>query len=220
VSVARPRCGVAGAPIDCLGVWIVVACHPGRSATRFPVVAFPRIVTWLTRAGNGEGPPQFLARVGVIRNDVTAHAELATGTADDHLAVDDQGHQGQILPLLVVLNLGIPDHFAGLGLERDHMVVRRGEVHLVLPQPHAAVGRVQLKEVSGSWRLYRQYSSPVLALSAITCPAGVATNITPLLMIGGASCPSTTPVENVHTGTRLFTFEVLIWSSGLYPWPS
>ena len=24
----------------------------------------------------------------------------------------------------------------------------------------------------------------------------------------------------VHTGTRPFTFEVLIWSSGLYPWPS
>src|SRR6185436_11560327 len=147
MSVARPRCGVAGAPIDCLGVWIVVACHPGRSATRFPVVAFPRIVTWFTRAGNGEGPPQFLARVGIKGNDVAAHAEFATGTADDHLAVDDQGHQGQILPLLVVLNLGIPDHFAGLGLERDHMIVRRGEVHLVLPQPHAAVGRVQLKEV-------------------------------------------------------------------------
>ena len=56
----------------------------------------------------------------------------------------------------------------------------------------------------GSSRLYRQYSSPVLALSAITCPIGVATNITPLLMIGGPSCPSTTPVEKVHTGYEIF----------------
>jgi hypothetical protein len=54
-----------------------------------------------------------------------------------------------------------------------------------------------------------------LALSAITCPIGVATNITPLLTIGGASWPSITPVEKVHTGVRFFTFEVVIWSSGL-----
>src|SRR6185295_20131319 len=105
MSVARPRCGVAGAPIDCLGVWIVVARHPGGSATRFPVVTFPGFVTWLARAGNGEGPPQFLARVRIIGNDITAHAEFATGTADDHLAVDNQGHQRQILSLLVILNL-------------------------------------------------------------------------------------------------------------------
>ena len=158
MSVARPGCGVAGAPIDCLGVWIVVACHPGRSSTRFPVVALPRFVTWLTRAGNGESPPQFLARVGIIGNDITAHAKLAAGTADDHLAVDDQRHQGQILPLLVVLNLGIPDHFAGLGIERYQMVVRRGEVQLILPKSHAAAGRVQLKEVFGKLA----FVSPVL----------------------------------------------------------
>ena len=63
---------------------------------------------------------------------------------------------------------------------------------------------------SGSCRLFLQYFSPVFALSAITCPIGVATNITPLLMMGGASWPSTMPVEKVHTGVRLFTFEVLI----------
>ena len=44
---------------------------------------------------------------------------------------------------------------------------------------------------------------------------GVVTNIAPLLTIGGASWPSMTPVEKVHTGVRFLTLEVLICSSGL-----
>ncbi len=39
--------------------------------------------------------------------------------------------------------------------------------------------------------------------------------MTPLLTIGGASWPESTPVETLHTGTRFLTFEVLIWLSGL-----
>src|SRR5882672_609401 len=66
VSVARPRCGVADAPIDCLEVWIVGTRHPGRSAARFPVVASPGVVARLALAGDGEGPPQLLARVGIV----------------------------------------------------------------------------------------------------------------------------------------------------------
>ena len=158
MRLARPGRGIAGAPIDRPGLGIVVAGHPGRCAARFPVVAAPRFVAGLARAGNGEGPPQFLAGIGIVGNDIAAHAELAAGTADDHLAVDDQRHQRQILPLLVVLNLGVPDHFAGLGIERDQMVVGGGEVHLVLPQSHAAVGRMQLKEILGKLALV----SPVL----------------------------------------------------------
>src|SRR5260221_14454474 len=76
VGITRPRCGVADAPINCLGVWIVVACHPGRSAARFPVVAFPCVVAWLALARDGEGPPQLLAAIGVERDDVTTAAEF------------------------------------------------------------------------------------------------------------------------------------------------
>jgi len=44
---------------------------------------------------------------------------------------------------------------------------------------------------------------------------GVATNITPLLTIGGAWWPSTCPVCKVHTGFNRPTFSVVIWDSGL-----
>src|SRR5207245_6256424 len=124
----------ADAPIDCLGVDIVSTCHPGRSAARFPVVASPGVVTWLTFAGDGEGPPQFLAGVGIVGNDVTTHAELTAGTADDHLSINNQRHQSQLLTLLVVLDCGIPGDLTGLGIERDHMVGGRAPLQVVLPQ--------------------------------------------------------------------------------------
>src|ERR1700733_1677262 len=75
----RPGGRVAGTPINCLGVFIVGARHPGGRATRFPVVTPPCVMAWLTFAGGGEGPPQFLAVIGVERNDVTPDAEFAAG---------------------------------------------------------------------------------------------------------------------------------------------
>src|ERR1700722_14444614 len=85
---ARPRRGIAGAPIDRLGVLVVGAGHPGGCAAGFPVVAAPGVVARFALAGNGEGPPQFLAVIGIERDDITPHAEFATGTADDNLAVN------------------------------------------------------------------------------------------------------------------------------------
>src|SRR6202022_571052 len=86
VGIARPRCSVADAPINCLGVRIVIACHPGRSAARFPVVAFPGVVARLALARGGEGPPQLLAAIGIERDNVTTDPEFTPGTADDPLA--------------------------------------------------------------------------------------------------------------------------------------
>src|SRR5690348_15143651 len=70
----RPRCGIADAPVDGLAVLVVSAGHPGRAAARLPVVALPRIMAGLARAGNGEGPPQLLAAIGIKRDDVAANA--------------------------------------------------------------------------------------------------------------------------------------------------
>src|SRR4029077_20603802 len=84
VNVAWPRCGVANAPIDGLGVRVVIAGHPGRSAAGFPVVAAPGVVAGLTLAVYGEVPPQLLAVIGIKRNDIAADAEFAARTADDN----------------------------------------------------------------------------------------------------------------------------------------
>src|SRR5215469_7909631 len=110
VGVSGPGRGVADAPIDGLRVLVVVAGHPGGAATLLPIIAAPRFMAGFTLAGNGEGTPQFLAVIGIERRDVAAYAELAAGAADEHLAVDHERHQSEILTLLVVLNLGIPEH--------------------------------------------------------------------------------------------------------------
>ena len=69
--------------------------------------------------------------------------------------VDRAERRRRPLPMedLVPRRRVLPDHFAGFGIERYQMIVRRGEIQLVLPQSHAAVGRVQLKEVFGKLAL-------------------------------------------------------------------
>src|ERR1700759_595511 len=94
MSRPGPGCGVADAPIDGLGVLVVSAGHPGGTTTRFPVVAAPRVMARLTLARNSEGPPKFLAIVGVKRNDITPDTEFAAGPTDDNFSVHYQGHQG------------------------------------------------------------------------------------------------------------------------------
>src|SRR6185503_1692790 len=60
---------------------------------------------------------------------------------------------------------------------------------------------------------------PAFASTAITWFPGVATNITPLFTIGGASWPLGMPVVITHTGCNLFTLPVVICLRGLWPQP-
>jgi hypothetical protein len=60
---------------------------------------------------------------------------------------------------------------------------------------------------------------PAFASSAITWLPGVATNITPLLTMGGASWPLGMFVENTHAGCSRATFAAVICFSGLCPQP-
>src|ERR1700747_1003120 len=99
MQFSRPWVGIAYPRIGGLGVLVVGPGHPGRSATGLPIVALPRVVARFTLAWDGEGPPQLPAAIGVECSDVAAHSELAAGTTDDDLAVDDERHQGHILPL-------------------------------------------------------------------------------------------------------------------------
>src|SRR5580700_8440967 len=83
VGSTRPGRGIADAPVNGLGVLVVITGHPGGSAARLPVVAAPRVMTGFALAGDGEGPPQFLAVTGVKRDDVAPHAKFAARATDD-----------------------------------------------------------------------------------------------------------------------------------------
>src|SRR5262245_54293151 len=102
MQVTGPGCGVADSTVDEVQGGIIIAGHPGRAATVLPVVALPSFVTGLARPGNGEGAPQLLAIIGVVRDDVAAYAIFAARAADKDFAVDDERHQRQILPLQVI----------------------------------------------------------------------------------------------------------------------
>jgi len=51
------------------------------SAARLPVVAAPSLAARLARGRDSEGAPQFLAAVGIVGDDIAAHAELTAGAA-------------------------------------------------------------------------------------------------------------------------------------------
>src|SRR6266404_478750 len=133
MSRARPWGRIAYAPIDCLGVLVVISGHPSRATAGLPIVTAPSLAAGLAERGNSEGAPQLFAAGRIIRYDVSPNAEFTTGTADNHLSVDHQGHQRQIFALLVVLHLRIPEDFARLRFKRDDVIIGCCEVDLVIP---------------------------------------------------------------------------------------
>ena len=147
--VAHPRSAVAGSEVGEVGFRIVVAGDPDRSAAGLPLLAAgrPGVAAGFARRRNGEGPPQRLAGVHVVRRDEAAHAELAARGADQHLAVGDERRQRDVIALAVVLDDRRPDLAAGLHVERDEHRLRPREQHLVTVERDAAAGRVQVDHV-------------------------------------------------------------------------
>ena len=148
--VAHPGTAIAGAPEGQFGVRIIHPGDPNGRPTGLPLVAFrPGLTARLARRRHHEGLPQFLARLGVIGGDETAHTEFAARGAQDHLAIDDQRRQRHVIAVRVVLDRGGPDLLAGLGIQRDKRRIHRGEIDFVAPQPDAPAGGMQLQHVVG-----------------------------------------------------------------------
>ncbi len=145
--ITEPRRSVAGAPIDHVGVGIVVAGHPGGAAAGLPGVRLlPGVTARLARRGNAVGLPHRLAGLGVERLDEATHAELTAGNADQHPALHDQRGHRHVVAGLPVLDRRLPGDLAGLRVERDQHGFQRREVDLVAVQCHAAAGVVQRAE--------------------------------------------------------------------------
>ena len=140
-----PGIGLAGAVEDEVLVRVIAAGNPRRSTEaalhRQPV---PGVVIGIAGMGDGIDPPQLLAGLGIVAGDeaATGLGIAATGHALDHLAVDDEGTAG-IAPALIPVGRGmVPDHLAGLGVERDDMGVGRGGDEIALIDRHVAGGEV------------------------------------------------------------------------------
>src|SRR6187549_694053 len=86
VATNRPvdlRAGIADGPVECVQIRVEGAGKPHRAAAELPAVAFPRIVSELTRRGHGIKPPHLLSGCSVVCIEKTAWPKLSTGDADD-----------------------------------------------------------------------------------------------------------------------------------------
>src|SRR6218665_3595287 len=143
------------APVDDVVLGVVVAGHPHGAATVLPgvlplPVLRPGLEAGLTGTRHGVTRPGQLAGLGVECLEEAAHAELAAGRADQHLALDDQRRRGDVGAVLFpVAALGAPQQLAGLGVERADHAVDAADIDLVAVQGDAAVRAVQRAQALG-----------------------------------------------------------------------
>ena len=152
--------GIAGAVIDQVEVGIVgdpapdVAAadlpgirRPGRDAEVLALVAFvERLEVWADQhvlVGTGAvGRPRRRAVRRVERLDPAAHADLAAGVADEHLALHHERRHRHGLADVDVADLGLPDRFARCGIDGDRMAVQRVEEDAAVRESGAAIDHV------------------------------------------------------------------------------
>ena len=89
--------------------------------------------------GNRIERPEQLPALGVERLHESADSVFAAVRADEDLPVDRGGGHRLAVPLLGVRDLRLPEHLAGLVVERDQLGVEGPEEELVAQHRHAAV---------------------------------------------------------------------------------
>jgi len=82
---------VADAPVQEVQSRVIGAGQPGRAAARLPALLAPGLVPRLAGSGDRVGPPEPIARPGVVRIEEALDPGFAAADADDDLAVDGQG---------------------------------------------------------------------------------------------------------------------------------
>ena len=99
-------------------------------------------MTWLPRSWDGICLPGLLARLRIIGCNEAANTQFTPRGAHHDLALGDQWRQRQVVPILVIFNGRIPHHFASFGVQGEQVAVNGRQIHLVLQETDAAVGRV------------------------------------------------------------------------------
>src|SRR5579864_2071179 len=133
------RSGIADSPIDSVQFRIERAGDPSGTAPELPGVARPRIVARFALTRDGVGSPEVLAGTGIPAVDEEARAVLRPGDASDDHAVGDEGRTGHRVAIFEVDGVLLPDFFAGFGVERHDVRIKRGAEHLAVIERGTAV---------------------------------------------------------------------------------
>src|SRR6516165_4926268 len=103
--VAHPGPAVPGAPKRQVGLRIIGAGDPDRSAAGFPLVALgPSLTAGFTGRRNSKGLPHGLPGLSIECCNKAADAEFAAGHADHHLAIRDERRESHIISGRIVLD--------------------------------------------------------------------------------------------------------------------
>ena len=125
----------AGARIEEVEPRIVAARGPDRAAVALlRRQAVPARVTGRAGLRNRFGTPDLGAGLGVECNDEAATGARigAAGNASNDFVARRQWSTGEGVALPVVGDRRVPDHFAGVHVERDDVRICRGQEHLVV----------------------------------------------------------------------------------------
>src|ERR1700680_968694 len=111
--VAHPWPTVTGSPIRQVGLRIIVAGDPYRSAAGLPLIALrPSPAAGFSRTGNSIGAPLLFAGIGIVGRHEAADSQLTAPCSYHDLAARDQRSQRDVVAGLVVRYRGRPDFLA------------------------------------------------------------------------------------------------------------
>src|SRR2546430_16465876 len=143
-----PGASIAQADIEQAELGVIRHRVPhGPTATEGPPFALPSRLGALQMScyvgapavRDGIEAPEFLPVFAVVRSDISAHAHLRAGVADDHPAVDHARCAGDCIRLRAVHGQLRPDQPSSLTVERDQPAIQRSEVEAVAPGGPGAV---------------------------------------------------------------------------------
>ena len=140
---ARPRVpgrGIPGAPVDEVQLRIVRAGAPRGRPAELPRIGVrrPRLRPGLARRGNGVAAPQLRPGFRIPAVEKSARRGLAARHPRDEHAARHHRRARCVVPLAPLGELLLPQLFARLRVERDHVVVQRDAEQLALVEDRCA----------------------------------------------------------------------------------
>jgi len=146
-----------------------------------------------------------LTAVGVKGRDEAADAELPARDADHDLALGDKRGERHVVAGLPVLDLLLPDHLAGRGVERHEHAVVRGEIDLVAVEGDTTTVLCRTLSPSGHFLLVSPQQLARLGLEGHDLVVWRRDEHDAVVDEQRRLVPESTPVENAHTGASFFT---------------
>ena len=175
-------------------------------------------------AGHGVEPPEMLAGFRIVAFDEAAMAVFRAGHADDHDAVGDQRrarHGIAVLDRRRLRRLDVPELLAGLGVQRDDVVVEQRPDDLAVVDRGAAIDDAAADDAQGLGRIFVIDAPELLAGHRVDRNRRVVRRDVDDAVLDEREALRAAVVGDRKGPFRdqLLTLSLLIWVSGLYRLP-